>query len=280
MSMIDDVREFMRVGEQAMPDRVEIPLAAISATYQLAGLSETLADSCIELKEMGATASNPADKLILLRARLMVEELGETLAGMVEGDAVQVADGLADLLYVTIGTALAFGIPLEGVWSAVQQANMAKFPGGKIVRDEQGKVVKPEGWTPPDIAGVLAQGGGVLDSKVGDDRPPSRYTAQGRETVDRMRDLCRERAAEMAPPGNDPAEVNVAGDMIFTIVCETHALKYKDRAGLKEGEDAEVTARKAAWWTAMADHVRGNGPDPRSDRTEGATHYVEEVKDV
>jgi predicted HAD superfamily Cof-like phosphohydrolase len=53
--------------------------------------------------------------------------------------------------------ALEFGIPLEKVWTEVHKSNMAKadpLKGGVIYR-EDGKVLKPEGWQKPDIAGVL-----------------------------------------------------------------------------------------------------------------------------
>ena len=56
---------------------------------------------------------------------------------------------------MTIWTAVADGIELPAVWAEVQRSNMAKFPGGRAVMNESGKAVKPEGWTPPDIEGVL-----------------------------------------------------------------------------------------------------------------------------
>jgi hypothetical protein len=32
---------------------------------------------------------------------------------------------------------------------------MAKLVDGKVIRREDGKILKPAGWTPPDIKGVL-----------------------------------------------------------------------------------------------------------------------------
>jgi predicted HAD superfamily Cof-like phosphohydrolase len=150
------------------------------------------------------------DELTALRARLMAEELAETLAAMAHGDLVEVADGLADLIYVAVGTAVAYGIPLPAVWDEVQRSNMAKcesctecggqgftrhteggdsgtgttyarcYPckgtGRRVYKDEQGKVMKPEGWTPPDIALVLARSRGLAPGTVvyqfDDGRPP------------------------------------------------------------------------------------------------------------
>lgn len=69
-----------------------------------------------------------------------------------EPDPVEVADALADMSVVTIGSAVAWGVPLPEVWDEVHSSNMAKL-GGPIRSD--GKQLKPPGWTPPDVAGVL-----------------------------------------------------------------------------------------------------------------------------
>jgi len=61
-------------------------------------------------------------------------------------------DALVDILYVTYGAASVMGIDLDPFWDEVQKANAAKGDGPI---DEYGKRRKPEGWTPPDIEGVL-----------------------------------------------------------------------------------------------------------------------------
>ena len=50
------------------------------------------------------------------------------------------------------------GIPLDRVWAAVHRSNMAKVDPatGKVIKRADGKVLKPEGWTPPDIPAALA----------------------------------------------------------------------------------------------------------------------------
>lgn len=55
------------------------------------------------------------------------------------------------------GRGLEFGIPLDRVWAEVHRSNMAKVDPttGKVIKRADGKVLKPEGWTPPDVAGVL-----------------------------------------------------------------------------------------------------------------------------
>jgi predicted HAD superfamily Cof-like phosphohydrolase len=65
----------------------------------------------------------------------------------------EVADALADLAFVTIGANDVWGIPGDAVWEEVCSANMAKLGGPKD--PVSGKALKPAGWTPPDIEGVL-----------------------------------------------------------------------------------------------------------------------------
>jgi predicted HAD superfamily Cof-like phosphohydrolase len=91
-----------------------------------------------------------------LRLRLISEELEELRAALDADDLAAVADAIADLLYVAYGAALAFGIPIDEVFAEVHRANLAKLEsiGGPHERDD-GKVLKPDGWMPPDIEGVL-----------------------------------------------------------------------------------------------------------------------------
>lgn len=61
-------------------------------------------------------------------------------------------DADMDLLWVTIGGARAQGANVSEAYEAVADANWAKFPGGVVTRHpETGKVMKPEGWEPPDL---------------------------------------------------------------------------------------------------------------------------------
>ena len=88
-----------------------------------------------------------------LRAELIREEARETVEAIERGDLVEAIDGMCDILAVVYGTAAEFGINLAPFWDEVHRTNMAKKDGP--VR-EDGKRLKPEGWQPPDIAGLLA----------------------------------------------------------------------------------------------------------------------------
>lgn len=95
-----------------------------------------------------------------MRLDLIQEEASELAEAIHANDIVEVADALADLVYVTYGAALEFGIDLDAVIAEVHRSNMAKLgPNGQVIYREDGKVLKPEGWTPPNIRSVLEQGG-------------------------------------------------------------------------------------------------------------------------
>lgn len=64
-------------------------------------------------------------------------------------------DAYLDIVYIALGSAHACGFPVNEGWDRVHASNIAKFPGGVAVRDENNKVVKPAGWTPPDLRGLM-----------------------------------------------------------------------------------------------------------------------------
>ena len=100
----------------------------------------------------------------LVRA-LYGEKAYAALRGVMDGiseldegarDTVEVADALADLTYVVYGMALEAGINLPAVLQEVQASNMSKLgPDGKPIYREDGKVLKGEGFFPPNIARAL-----------------------------------------------------------------------------------------------------------------------------
>lgn len=86
-----------------------------------------------------------------LRAHLILEECGEMLDGMFKGDVVETLDGLADLIYVLLGTAVQFGLPLDLAFDEVHASNMTKAPRtGARLRD------KGDTYVPPNILACLS----------------------------------------------------------------------------------------------------------------------------
>lgn len=73
-----------------------------------------------------------------------------------ERDLAEMADGLIDLEYVTLGTHETLGIDSNPLWAEVNAANMRK-EGGATRHD--GKILKPRDWVGPDIEGALRKQG-------------------------------------------------------------------------------------------------------------------------
>ena len=103
------------------------------------------------------TMDVPAD-LVELRVRLLAEEVDEFAAASAARDLVEIADALADLVYVAYGSAVTYGIDLDAVLAEVHRSNMSKLDAdGRPVLRPDGKVLKSDRYTPPDVAGVLRQ---------------------------------------------------------------------------------------------------------------------------
>ncbi len=69
------------------------------------------------------------------------------------------ADALADIDYYCHDAAVKVGVDLSRVLDVVHAANMAKRDPatGGFLKSSIGKVVKPAGWTPPDVEGEVAR---------------------------------------------------------------------------------------------------------------------------
>ncbi|MEL0309267.1 MAG: nucleoside triphosphate pyrophosphohydrolase family protein [Gammaproteobacteria bacterium] len=83
------------------------------------------------------------------------EEYQETLSAFKSNDMIEVADGLADMVWVIMGMCNSCGIDFDSVWQEVKASNMSKFPDGKAIKNEHGKIMKPDSYFKPNIKKVL-----------------------------------------------------------------------------------------------------------------------------
>ncbi len=108
-------------------------------------------------QQVNETPVWPNEDTRLLRFRLIDEELGELHEAMMNEDIIEVADALTDLLYVIYGAGHAYGIDLDRCFAEVHRSNMSKFVDGKIIKDANGKVLKPKTYSPPDLSFLLPE---------------------------------------------------------------------------------------------------------------------------
>jgi len=104
-----------------------------------------------------------------LRVALILEEVKETVEAMGfpvnitlgEHDPsmenlAEIADGIADSIYVLIGSATANGIPIDRIFREVHNSNMTKTPAPVAPGQKYGtKTPKGPDYVAPDISGIL-----------------------------------------------------------------------------------------------------------------------------
>lgn len=178
-----DVEHF-REKAAALANELDVARAEVAAL-----MSKTRRARLLEFhKAMGVPAPTkpcvPSDERVRLRLRLIAEEFFELLRSVESGiyetacthclentefavrhyidqvsigiDMPAMVDALADIDYVVEGCRVEFGIDGEPIEAAVHAANMAKVGG---TMREDGKILKPKDWRPPDVAGALKQQG-------------------------------------------------------------------------------------------------------------------------
>ncbi len=97
---------------------------------------------------------------IKLRYDLMTEENREYLEAAKNGDLIEIADALGDMLYVLCGTILEHGMQdkIDAVFEEIHRSNMSKLDkNGNPIYREDGKVLKGKNYFKPNIAAILPQ---------------------------------------------------------------------------------------------------------------------------
>ncbi len=142
-------------------------------------------------QSIGEKPHVPDEKTVSFRLSLIAEEFVELLGacypnnpgalgnirdeidnlmlyGTIEVDLPEFVDALADLDYVIEGTRITFGVNGDPIADEVHRANMSKMPSYVAEKDAMhqgavkradGKIMKPPGFVPPDILGVLKKQG-------------------------------------------------------------------------------------------------------------------------
>jgi predicted HAD superfamily Cof-like phosphohydrolase len=103
------------------------------------------------------TPSKPTDLIAtrhLLRYDLMAEENDEYLQAW---ELVDIADALGDMLYILVGTIVEHGFAdkIEDIFNEIHRSNMTKVVDGKVIRRDDGKILKPEGYEKPNLQKII-----------------------------------------------------------------------------------------------------------------------------
>jgi predicted HAD superfamily Cof-like phosphohydrolase len=105
------------------------------------------------------TVDNFNQEQFKLYLNLIKEEYKELNEAINNSDQVETLDALIDILVVTIGAIHSAGYDAEGAWKEVMSTNFAKIDRetGKVRKREDGKVLKPIGWMPPELGPYLSK---------------------------------------------------------------------------------------------------------------------------
>lgn len=90
----------------------------------------------------------------LYRAHLVLEEASEVFEALINRDEVELADSLSDLMYVTVGTAETYGLPIDELFKEVHRSNMTKK---RRTVDNARLRDKGDNYSPPQIEKILKE---------------------------------------------------------------------------------------------------------------------------
>jgi predicted HAD superfamily Cof-like phosphohydrolase len=94
-----------------------------------------------------------------LYLNLIREEFNELSVAESNNDLVEVTDAILDMIVVGVGALLSAGVDVEGAWNEVIRSNMSKIDPdtGKVLKREDGKVLKPASFSPPNLEPFLVK---------------------------------------------------------------------------------------------------------------------------
>ena len=111
-------------------------------------MSNVFRDQAKFMNACGQTVGSRNQDQFDLYLKLIQEEVSELQTAIDNNDRVEQLDALIDIMVVTVG------VDGEGAWKEVMSTNFAKIDSltGRVRKREDGKVLKPVGWRPPELA--------------------------------------------------------------------------------------------------------------------------------
>ena len=143
---------------KALAERLDMRLQPSGSVFQ---------DQATFMRACGQSTTEENEAQARLYLNLFGEEVAELSDALVEQDEVEAFDAVLDCIVVLIGIGLSFGWPMEEGWAEVVRSNFAKIDSatGKVNRRADGKILKPEGWTPPNLELILDEHGALTHNQ-------------------------------------------------------------------------------------------------------------------
>jgi predicted HAD superfamily Cof-like phosphohydrolase len=120
-------------------------------------MSKTFTDVTVFMTAAGQSVppfnANRSDQSDLYM-KLIQEEYTELMDAEALSDDAEICDACFDMMWVIVGYMKSRGWDCENIWDEGAKSNLSKIDKatGKVIKREDGKILKPEGWKPPDFA--------------------------------------------------------------------------------------------------------------------------------
>jgi predicted HAD superfamily Cof-like phosphohydrolase len=120
-------------------------------------MSKVFTDVTVFLKAVGQETPSSPQKTVSAQAelykKLIKEEYEEFWEAESVSDDVEQIDACFDMMWVIVGYMKSRGWDCENIWDEGAKSNLSKIDRvtGRVKRREDGKILKPEGWKPPDF---------------------------------------------------------------------------------------------------------------------------------
>ena len=117
-------------------------------------MSKTFTDVAVFMQAAGQSVGTENIPQSSLYHNLIVEEYDEYIKARNANDDTEIIDACFDTMWVIIGYMHSRGWDCEAIWDEGAKSNLAKIDKetGKVLKRVDGKVMKPEGWQPPNFA--------------------------------------------------------------------------------------------------------------------------------
>jgi predicted HAD superfamily Cof-like phosphohydrolase len=120
-------------------------------------MSKVFTDVSVFLSAVGQKVPSVPEQMVSDQAelykKLIKEEVEEFWEAEAASDDVEQIDACFDMIWVIVGYMKSRGWDCENIWDEGAKSNLSKIDPvtGLVRRREDGKILKPEGWKPPDF---------------------------------------------------------------------------------------------------------------------------------
>ena len=117
-------------------------------------MTKVFTDVQVFMNAAGQTTTENNVPQSSLYHNLIVEEFSEYVAARNKSDEAEVIDACFDMIWVIVGYMLSKGWDCDKIWDEGSLSNLKKIDKEtkKVLKREDGKVLKPEGWQPPNFS--------------------------------------------------------------------------------------------------------------------------------